>query len=226
MIAGGDQGQSIGDAWHPDEARWRHTVRVSNWISIRALRHADDVIGRKTGSPARSRNDNTVARERRAILGPGEQIASVIRCVHRPDHAEYGQPVADDSDGDRVTAIAALHGRRPVIWIDYPHAALAWCRVVHTGLFSEKTPAWKRGQEEFAHRKLRFVVRRALADLSARTIRPCALSQQDAARDFRRAQCASECVLQMSQAVTGVRNGGRTPVCSATHSSSSSVNCS
>src|SRR6266566_4636612 len=77
-----------------------------------------------------------------------------------------------------MTTVAALHRTGSIIGIHDPHAVGARCPWAGPGFFTQVAPVWESPEKPFADRPLRLVVRRAVPNFAARSIRSGAFRQQ------------------------------------------------
>src|ERR1051326_2626368 len=120
-----------------------------------------------------------VAKDGPAALSPDEQVAVIVGRVDRAHQAQHRDASARQSHGNGMSAVAALHRGRAVVWIDDPDAVHACGGGARARFFAEVAPIGKGAQKYAAYGPLGLIVSRAAADLATRPIWAGALVEQD-----------------------------------------------
>ena len=113
------QREAVRDARHRPEPGRGDAGEVARRVRVPRARHEDDVP-LESASGRRGRDRPTVARQRPAALGPGEEVALVVRVREGEDDAEARHLAQQQADRDRAAPSALEVVAGPVVRVHDP----------------------------------------------------------------------------------------------------------
>lgn len=171
--SGGDVGQPGCDARKAAETRRCQALCPGGTTLIGVQGHQDSMPGFEFRRPDRRGERPTVDREGATALGPGEELAPIVRRGKDIHHAQNGPAFAHQADADRRAPRAAGESRGAVVGIDQPDVwRLVLGRTVFARqFFTHDAVIWKRLGKGSSDQAFRFGVGEGVAAGAARTAR-------------------------------------------------------